>query len=72
MINRTKLQLEEAFKKLLLEKPFHKITIKDLTDACYLSRMSFYYHFQDKYELINWVFYTDMLQNVIRLMIHLN
>ena len=47
MTNRTKLQLEEAFKKLLLEKPFHKVTIKDLTDACYLSRMSFYYHFQD-------------------------
>ena len=45
MTNRTKLQLEDAFKKLLLEKPFHKITIKNLTDACYLSRMSFYYHF---------------------------
>ena len=28
MTNRTKLQLEDAFKKLLLEKPFHKITIK--------------------------------------------
>ena len=55
MTNRTKLQLEEAFKKLLLEKPFHKITIKDLTDACYLSRMSFYYHFQDLYDLTEWI-----------------
>lgn len=45
MTNRTKLQLEDAFKKLLLEKPFHKITIKNLKDVCYLSRMSFYYHF---------------------------
>ena len=59
MINRTKLQLEEAFKKLLLEKPFHKITIKDLTDACYLSRMSFYYHFQDLYDLTEWILIED-------------
>ncbi len=28
MSNRTKLQLEDAFKELLLEKTFHKITIK--------------------------------------------
>lgn len=59
MTNRTKLQLEEAFKKLLLEKPFHKITIKDLTDACYLSRMSFYYHFQDLYDLTEWILIED-------------
>ena len=59
MTNRTKLQLEDAFKKLLLEKPFHKITIKDLTDACYLSRMSFYYHFQDLYDLTEWIWIED-------------
>ena len=59
MTNRTKLQLEEAFKKLLLEKPFHKVTIKDLTDACYLSRMSFYYHFQDLYDLTEWILIED-------------
>ena len=59
MTNRTKLQLEDAFKKLLLEKPFHKITIKDLTDACYLSRMSFYYHFQDLYDLTEWILIED-------------
>ena len=46
MSNRTKLQLEDAFKELLLEKTFHKITIKDLTDKCHISRMAFYYHFQ--------------------------
>ena len=59
MTNRTKLQLEDAFKKLLLEKPFHKITIKNLTDVCYLSRMSFYYHFQDLYDLTEWILIED-------------
>ena len=54
MSNRTKLQLEDAFKELLLEKTFHKITIKDLTDKCHISRMAFYYHFKDIYDLVEW------------------
>lgn len=59
MSNRTKLELEDALKELLLKKPFHKITIKDLTDACHISRMAFYYHFQDLYDLVEWVLIED-------------
>ena len=59
MSNRTKLQLEDAFKELLLEKIFHKITIKDLTDKCHISRIAFYYHFQDLYDLIEWILIYD-------------
>ena len=59
MSNRTKLELEDAFKELLLKKPFHKITITDLTDACHISRMAFYYHFQDLYDLVEWVLIED-------------
>ena len=59
MSNRTKLQLEDAFKELLLEKTFHKITIKDLTDKCHISRIAFYYHFQDLYDLIEWILIED-------------
>ena len=59
MSNRTKLQLEEAFKELLLEKTFHKITIKDLTDKCHISRMAFYYHFKDIYDLVEWSCFED-------------
>ncbi len=59
MSNRTKLELEDALKELLLKKPFHKITIKDLTDTCHISRMAFYYHFQDLYDLVEWVLIED-------------
>ena len=59
MSNRTKLQLEDAFKELLLEKIFHKITIKDFTDKCHISRIAFYYHFQDLYDLIEWILIED-------------
>ena len=64
MSNRTKLQLEDAFKELLLEKTFHKITIKDLTDKCHISRMAFYYHFKDIYDLVEWTFLTDNTQSL--------
>ena len=47
MANTTKKALEVSLKKLLKEKPFDKITIADLTGDCGISRMTFYYHFQD-------------------------
>ena len=54
MQNTTKQILEEALKKLLLQKPLDKITIQDLTNECGISRMAFYYHFKDIYDLVEW------------------
>lgn len=56
MANSTKLTLVNSFKKLLNEQPFSKITISDITDACGVNRMTFYYHFHDIYDLIEWSF----------------
>lgn len=52
MTNATKLALEESLKHLLLKKPLDKITINDLTTDCGISRMTFYYHFKDIYDLV--------------------
>lgn len=60
----TKRALANAFKNFLEQLPLEKISVKDITEACHISRNTFYYHFRDKYELIQWIFYTDMLQNV--------
>ncbi len=54
MSNTTKLALEASLKKLLRQKPFDKITIADLTEDCGISRMAFYYHFKDIYDLVEW------------------
>lgn len=54
MTNSTKADLEASLKRLLLRKPFDKITINDLTSDCGISRMSFYYHFKDIYDLVEW------------------
>ena len=55
----TKQALEHALKSLLLKKPFHKITINDITEECGVSRMTFYYHFKDIYDLVEWSFIED-------------
>ena len=54
MPNETKAALEESLKRLLLKKPLDKITITDLTTDCGISRMAFYYHFKDIYDLVEW------------------
>ncbi len=54
MSNTTKLALEESLKRLLLRKPLDKITISDITTDCGISRMAFYYHFKDIYDLVEW------------------
>ena len=57
--NMTKQALEASLKKLLMHKPIDKITINDLTTDCGISRMSFYYHFKDIYDLVEWVCVED-------------
>ena len=54
MSNITKKALMESLKKLMLQKPLNKITINDLTADCGISRMAFYYHFRDIYDLVEW------------------
>ena len=50
----TKRALEESLKKMLLKKPVNKITISDITEDCGINRMTFYYHFKDIYDLVEW------------------
>lgn len=55
----TKYALENSLKNLLLQKPLDKITISDITDDCGISRMTFYYHFKDIYDLVEWSCFED-------------
>ncbi len=55
----TKRALEQSLKNLLLKKPLSKITISDLTEDCGMNRMTFYYHFKDIYDLVEWTCLTD-------------
>lgn len=50
----TKRALEQSLKHLLLKKPLTKITINDIAEDCGINRMTFYYHFKDIYDLVEW------------------
>lgn len=62
MPNTTKLALEASLKKMMMKKPLDKITIRDITDDCGISRMAFYYHFKDIYDLVEWACLADATQ----------
>lgn len=59
MASSTKEALGNALKKMLAVKPIDKITVKDLVEECGVNRQTFYYHFDDVYDLLEWVFEED-------------
>lgn len=60
MSNITKKAIAESFKKLIEVKSVPEITIQDITSSCGLNRQTFYYHFKDIYDLIEWIFEDDL------------
>ena len=58
-MNRTKEAIVNAFWELLEEKPYNKITVKDIVDRCQINRNTFYYHFHDIPELLESIIKKD-------------
>lgn len=56
----TKIELANAFKELSKKKQINKISITDLINYCNINRNTFYYHFNDIYDLINWMFNEEV------------
>lgn len=50
----TKTIISNTFVDMVKKKGIDKITVKSLIEACNISRQSFYYHFQDIMEVIEW------------------
>ena len=55
-----KYRLAEAVKTLMETESLDKITVQDIVTAAQTTRQSFYRHFQDKYDLVNWIFDTEI------------
>ena len=62
--NAIDLVLAESLIELSAKKPIDKITIKEITDKAGVIRPTFYNHFQDKYELIEWIIKTELLEPI--------
>ncbi len=59
--NITKQALASSLRELMLEQPFEKINVAQICERCHMNRKSFYYHFRDKYDLVNWIFDTEFI-----------
>jgi len=60
----TKQALATSMKELMSEKPMNKINIGDIVGRCNMNRQSFYYHFKDKYDLVNWIYHTEFVLKI--------
>lgn len=58
--HKTKDKLAIAFYELLQKKDVDSISISELCEYANFSRETFYYHFNDKYDLISWVYYAQV------------
>ena len=62
--NITKKALADALKNLMKSREFEKISVSEICEECGMNRKSFYYHFKDKYDLVDWIFYDSFLSSL--------
>lgn len=58
----TKKAFAEALKKEIELKPFSKITVSDVVKECGVNRKTFYYHFEDIYDLLKWTLQQEAIE----------
>ena len=51
--------IAQAAKALLMDKGVKKLTVKDIVEACQITRQTFYYHFEDILALFRWMLEQD-------------
>lgn len=64
-ISDTKIKMASALKKLIKTKVFSKITVGDIIEETKINRNTFYYHFENMYDLLYWT-YNKEVQNIIK------
>ena len=64
MSNITKIAMAQSLKRMLLIKDLDKITISDITNDCGINRQTFYYHFKDIYDLLEWIFANEVVKKI--------
>jgi probable dihydroxyacetone kinase regulator len=55
----TKRALSNSLKKMLINKPLDKVTVTDIVEDCGVNRQTFYYHFKDLGDLVEWTCIED-------------
>lgn len=63
--NQTKRLLAQSLQELMVTTPLEKISVNDIVDHAGVGRNTFYYHFEDKYDLVNWYFQSGVTQFLV-------
>lgn len=58
--SQTKMQLANSLKEIMKKVPFHNITVQNVADHCGVNRQTFYYHFKDMFDLLEWIYQNDI------------
>ena len=60
MVSDTKEMIIQTVKTLLFDQHVKKLTVKDITEACHITRQAFYYHFEDMTEVFRYIMEKEM------------
>lgn len=63
--NKTKELLAQSLTELMVTTPLKKISVNDIVEHAGVGRNTFYYHFEDKFDLVNWYFQSGATQFLV-------
>ena len=63
--NITKNAVADSLKRLTEKKAFDKISVGEISEEAGINRQTFYYHFTDKYELLEWIYKEEIVNPIM-------
>lgn len=58
----TKRMLCASLKNLMAKKPLDKISVREIAEDCGVNRQTFYYHFEDIFSLVKWMYQEEAIK----------
>lgn len=58
----TKRLMAQSLKKYMAKKPLAKISVREITEDSGVNRQTFYYHFEDIYDMVNWMYQEEAVK----------
>ncbi|MCG9968356.1 TetR family transcriptional regulator C-terminal domain-containing protein [Pelotomaculum terephthalicicum JT] len=61
----TKRLMVQSLKKFMAKKPLAKISVREITEDSGFNRQTFYYHFEDIYDMVKWMYQEEAVKLVV-------
>ena len=58
----TKRLMVQSLKKYMAKKPLGKISVREITEDSGVNRQTFYYHFEDIYDMVKWMYQEEAVK----------